>query len=141
MTRKYKTVKGGETQSRAYVKRSNELWRHALFAYQEQDYDAFAIMAIHASISLADAACIVQQGERYAGTSHDEAVQFFYDLGIQNEGFKKACRRLGQVISEKSIAEYGGSNLNAKIAESIRLNSERFRDYLFETLLKKFFVG
>jgi len=61
MTRKYKTVKGGETEIRAYVKRSNELWRHALFAYEEHDYDAFAVMAIHASISLADAACIVQQ--------------------------------------------------------------------------------
>jgi hypothetical protein len=139
MTRKYKTTKGGEREIRAYVKRSNELWRHALYAYQEQDYDAFAIMAIHASISIADAACIVQQGSRYAGTSHDEAVQYFYDLGIQEEGFKRACRRLGQIISEKSIAEYGGNNLNAKAAASIHLNSERFRDYLFETLLKKYF--
>ena len=139
MTRQYKTVKGGEREIRAYVKRSNELWRHAQFAYEERDYDAFAIMAIHASISLADAACIVKQGERYAGISHDEAVQFFYNLGGQNDGFKKACRRLGQIISEKSVAEYGGTSLNAKTAESIRLNSERFRDYLFETILKKYF--
>jgi hypothetical protein len=139
MTRKYKTVKGGEHEIRAYIKRSNQLWRHALNAYQEKDRDAFAIMAIHASISLSDAACIVHQGTRYAGTSHDEAVQYFYDLGIEDEGFKKACRRLGQIISEKSIAEYGGANLDAKTAESIRLNSERFRDYLFETLLKKYF--
>ncbi len=139
MIRPYKIIKGGETEIRSYVKRSNELWRHAQYAYQEEDYDAFAIMAIHASISLADAACILKKGERYAGTSHDEAVQFFYDLGIQDEGFKKACRRLGQIISEKSVAEYGGTNLNSKIAESIRLNSERFRDYLFETILKKYF--
>jgi hypothetical protein len=140
MTRKYKTVAGGQTEIKAYVKRANELWRHADNAYQEQDFDAFAIMAIHASISLADAACIVHSGARYAGTSHDEAVQYFYNLGISDEGFKKACRRLGQIITEKSAAEYGGSNLSAKAAKTIRDNSDRFRDYLFETLLKKYFA-
>ncbi len=140
MTRKYKTVSGGQPEIRTYVKRANELWRHATNAYQERDFDAFAIMAIHASISLADAACIAHGGARYAGTSHDEAVQYFYDLGISDEGFKKACRRLGQIISEKSAAEYGGSNLNAKAAKAIWDNSERFRDYLFETLLKKYFI-
>lgn len=60
---------------------------------------------IHAATSLTDAACIAQQGSRYAGSSHDEAVQYFYDLGIQDDDFKKACRRLSQIISEKQGAD------------------------------------
>lgn len=138
MTRSYKTVKGGEVEIRAYIKRANELWRHASQAYRDQDYDACVILSIHSGISLADSACLIHQGARYAGTSHDEAVQYFYDLGIQDEAFKRACRRFGQMISGKTAAEYGGTNQTAKSAESIYKNSERFREYLFETLLKKY---
>lgn len=138
MTRKYKTTSGGDPEIRAYIKRANELWRHASQAHRDKDYDACTIMVIHASISLADAACVVHQGSRYAGTSHDEAVQYFYDLGIQDADFKKACRRLGQIISEKNAAEYGGNNLTENNADSIYKNGERFRGYLFETILKKY---
>lgn len=139
MTRSYKTIKGGEIEIRAYIKRANELWRHATQAYRGQDYDACVILLIHSCISLADAACLMHQGARYAGTSHDEAVQYFYDLGMPDDAFKRACRRFGQIISEKTAAEYGGANQTPKSAESIYKNSERFRVYLFETLLKKYY--
>lgn len=138
MTRRYKTASGGDVEIRAYVKRADELWKHASNAHRDSDYDATAILVIHSCISLADAACIAHQGSRYAGTSHDEAVQYFYDLGIPGDDFKKACRRLGQVISEKNAAEYGGSNLTGKNADSIHKNGERFREYLFGTILKKY---
>lgn len=138
MTRKYKTASAGEVEIRAYIKRANELWRHASSAYRDGDRDACAIMAIHSCISLADAACVAHQGSRYAGTSHDEAVQYFHDLGFRDDGFKKACRRLGQIIGEKTAAEYGGNNLTEKNAEFIYKNGERFREYLSETILKKY---
>ncbi len=138
MTRKYKTTPGGDIEARAYVKRADELWRHASQAYQDKDYDACSIMVIHSCISLADAACIIHQGSRYAGTSHDEAVQYFYDLGLQEEGFKKSCQRLGQIVGEKTIAEYGGTNMTGKHADFIYKNGERFRSYLLETILKKY---
>lgn len=139
MTRKYKTAKGGQAEIRAYVKRSKELWRNASRALENQEYDACVIMVIHSCISLADAACVAHQGARYAGSSHDEAVQYFHDLGIQDEGFGRACRRLGQMIGEKTTSEYGGKNLTAGSADSIYKNGERFRDYLFEVVLKDYY--
>lgn len=139
MTRTYKTVKGDRNQILSYVKRSNELWRYSSDAFRNQDHDACAVNAIHSCISLADAACIMHSGSRYAGTSHDEAVQYFHDLGFHDDGFKRACRRLGQMVGEKTTAEYGGQNLSAKDAESIYKNGERFREYLFSTILKDFY--
>lgn len=139
MTRSYKIAKGGEAEIRAYVKRSNELWRNAARALDNQEYDACVIMAIHACISLADATCIVHQGARYAGSSHDEAVQYFHDLGIKDEGFGRACRRLAQIIGEKTTSEYGGKNLTTSSAHSIYKNGERFREYLFEVMLSDYY--
>lgn len=141
MTQKYKTAHGGETEIRAYVKRANELWRNASRALDNKEYDACAIMVIHSCISLADAAGIAHRGARYAGTSHNEAVQYFHDFGLQDEGFKRACRRLGQIIGEKTAAEYGGANLTAGAANSIHKNGERFREYLFETILSDYYSG
>lgn len=140
MTRHYKIVKGAETEVRSYIERARELRRYAEEAYRNQDCDACAILTIHASISLADAACIVHKGARYSGSSHDEAVQFFHDLGIQDDGFKKAARRLGQMIGEKTAAEYGGKNLTSKEIESIYKNGERFREYLFTTILRDYYL-
>ncbi len=138
MTRKYRTSKGGHTQVQSYVKRSSELWRYALEAHEHGHFDACAVNAIHSCISLADAACIAHGGSRYSGTSHDEAVQYFHDLHISDENFKRACRRFGQMIGEKTTAEYGERNLSQKEAESIYKNGERFREYLFSTILSGF---
>lgn len=138
MARAYKTARGDENQIRAYVRRSHELWKHGSNAFRDQDHDACVILVIHSCIALADAACIAYQGFRYAGTSHDEAVQYFYDLGIQTEEFKKACRRLGQIISEKTAAEYGGTNLTGKETGSIYKSGQRFRDYILDALLKRY---
>ena len=138
MTLSYRTSKGDKTHIQSYVKRANELWRYASEAYENKDFDACAVNAIHACISLADAACIAHGGARYSGTSHDEAVQYFHDLRIPDDNFKRACRRFGQMIGEKTTAEYGGRNLTSKEAESIFKNGERFREFLFETILADF---
>lgn len=138
MTRRYKTVTGTKGHIQAYMKRANQLWRYATDAFHNGDFDACAINAIHSCISLADAACITVKGTRYAGTSHDEAVQYFHDLGLSDEGFSRARRRLGQIVGIKSAAEYGGSNLTRKDVDTIYKNGERFRDYLFKDLLKEY---
>lgn len=138
MTRSYRTSKGDKSHVQSYVKRANELWRYASEAHENRDFDACAINAIHACIALADAACITHSGARYAGTSHDEAVQYFHDLRLPDDNFKRACRRFGQMIGEKTTAEYGGRNLTSKETESIFKNGERFRAFLFETVLMDF---
>lgn len=138
MTHAYRTSKGSGIQVHSYIKRANELWRYAQTAYDNRDFDACAVNTIHSCISLADAACIAHGGARYSGTSHDEAVQYFHDLHIPDENFKRACRRFGQMIGEKTTAEYGGHNLTPKEAESIYKNGERFREYLFSTILTQF---
>ncbi len=43
------------------------------------------------------------------------------------------------MIGEKTTAEYGRQNLSEKDAESIYKNGERFREYLFKTILKDFY--
>lgn len=138
MTRSYRTSEGNKLHVLSYVKRANELWRYASEASENSDFDACAVNAIHACISLVDAACIAHSGARYSGTSHDEAIQYFHDLRIPGDNFKRACRRFGQMIGEKTAAEYGGRNLSSKEAESIFKNGERLREFLFETILADF---
>jgi len=138
MTPSYRTTKGDKTHVQSYVKRANELWHSASEAYKNSAFDACAINAIHACISLADAACIVHSGARYAGTSHDEAIQYFHDLRLPHDKFKTACRRFAQMIGAKTTSEYGGRNLTAKEVDAIFKNGERFRAFLFETVLMDF---
>lgn len=138
MGKKYKTAPGGHVEIRSYLKRSHELWKHASNAYHGGDHDACVILVIHACISIADAACIASKQCRYAGTSHSEAVQFFHDLGYPTEEFRKAVRRFGQIIGIKTAAEYGGKNLLKSDAELVFTHGQRFRDYLLESILRRY---
>lgn len=138
MAKTFRTSEGGESEIRSYIKRSNQLWRYASIAHENQDFDACAINTIHSCISLSDACCLKIEGRRYAGSSHEEAVEFFHNLRHPSDNFQQAVRRLGQIVSGKTTAEYGGRSMTQKDAETIYKNGDRFRSFVFEEILRQY---
>ena len=54
MSKKYKVVSGGAPEIRVYVKRSDQLWKHAENALKTKDYDACSIMVVDDCKSLVE---------------------------------------------------------------------------------------
>lgn len=135
--KKFKTRPVSPTQERAYWSRFEECWALAMNAAQERKWTGCCINIIHSLIALADLVCIRFVGKRYAGTSHDEAVDFYAALPLQDEEFKKSIHRLGQIVATKTDAEYGGNPANENDVAHLLKSAERFKDYALLKLGKK----
>ncbi|HLD57311.1 MAG TPA: HEPN domain-containing protein [archaeon] len=112
-----------------YLVRAEQYLRAAENSFKNNDWDAAVGNAIHCIISAADAFCIDLKTQRYKGTDHREAAEFFARI-ISNNEHKKATQRLFDVIQIKTDAEYGDKNLGQKEASSAKMNAERFLGYV-----------
>ncbi len=133
----FKTRPVSPSEEAAYWSRSDECWVLARKAFEEGKRSGSAINIIHSVIALADLICIRFSGKRYAGSSHDEAVDFYAKLPIQEDEFKKSVHRLGQIVSLKTHAEYGGSPISESDLSHMLKSAERFRSYALSKLGKK----
>ena len=133
----FKTRPVSPSEEAVYWSRAEECWSLAMKAFEENKRSGGAVNIIHSVIALADLMCIRFSGKRYAGTSHDEAVDFYAKLPIQEDEFKKSIHRLGQIVLFKTNAEYGGRPISQSDIAHMVKSAERFRNYVLEKLGKK----
>ena len=130
----FKTRAVSPAQETAYWTRAEDCWALAKRAFEEKRWTGCTINLIHSLVALADLMCIRFSGKRYAGTSHDEAVDFYAKLAIQDPEFRKNVHRLGQIVASKTEAEYGGSPITENGASQMMKSAERFREYVLAQL-------
>jgi len=133
----YRTRDVDPTEENTFWSRADECWELALHAAENKKWSGCAINAIHSMIALADLMCARFAGKRYAGTSHDEAINFYQMLSLKDEDFSRSVLRLGQALSAKTHAEYDHVPLTENHARQILKNAERFRDYVIGKLRRK----
>jgi len=109
-----------------YSSRAKQCLALARVAFANGDYDGCIITAIHAAISAQDAFCVYAKGQRYTGTDHREAVEFFKVTNPASEDLKAAARHIYSLISIKTDAEYGERAMRGEEAELALKHAERF---------------
>ncbi|GEM_PF-4468794 len=75
-----------------------------------------------------------KKGQRYAGQSHEEALAFFSSVASEDEEVKRFFKHMSHLISIKSNAEYGDTNMKEKDATSALQHMKR----CFESIMGKF---
>ncbi len=124
--RKFKTVPVEPIDLPTFRKRAEECTRLAGYSFTERLWYGACINAVHAAIAWADCLCIFFRRMRYAGQSHDEAVEFYSTLQLKDAGFRQSIQRLGNIISIKNAAEYSNESLTEKDASHVMKQLERF---------------
>ncbi len=117
-----------------YLCRAEQYARSMNASFEKKDWDSCVGNAIHCAISAQDAFCAHLKAQRYKGTDHREAAEFFRNV-LQSEEHKKAAQRLFDIIQIKTDAEYGDRSLTEKEAVQARLNAERFLAYVKASLV------
>ena len=118
-----------------YLVRAEQYLRAMTTSFEKGDWDACVGNAIHAAISAQDAFCISVKNQRYKGTDHREAAEFFKNV-LNTEDHKKAVQRLFDLIQIKTDAEYGDKSFTEKEAVRAKTNTERFLAYVKASLIK-----
>ena len=132
--RTFKSVPVDRTNLIYYRKRADECIKLAEHAQANRLWFGACINAVHGGIALADCLSVFFRGTRYAGTSHDEAIQFYSSLQIDKPEFRQSIQNLAKLISIKNASEYAGEQINEKDAEAILKSLLRFRDFVVKIL-------
>ena len=134
MTTKFKTRKVHKSLYVNYLKRAEECHLASLESFNNTDWNASTICAIHACISACDAMCIYFLGKRHAGENHNSAIGLFRTIRTKDTNLSKNANRLSRIIGIKNMAEYEERLVYKSEAENIIKDMERFFSYVRKEL-------
>jgi len=132
--RTYKTVSVDRTDLAVYHKRAEECLSLAHQALEQRLWFGVCINAVQAAIALADCFSIFKRGTRYSGSSHEDAVDFYATLNIEEANFKQSVSHFGKLISIKHAAEYADKALMEKDAQAALKSVSRLKEFIIGRL-------
>ncbi len=118
-----------------YLKRAKECKNSMNRSYDEDEWNACVINAVHCAIAVADAFCIWKTGIRHAGERHEDAVRLFSQTDSQDTEIRNASRHLQELLGIKSNAEYGEKLMREKEALLAKKHAERLFDFVQNRIL------
>jgi len=117
-----------------YLKKAEEYKRSMEASFQNSDWNSCVGNSVHCAISASDALCAFLLGLRNKGERHEEAIDLFRSIDVNDERIKKNSQRLGDLLSIKTDAEYGEKLLTQKEAEIAIQTATRFFDFVKERI-------
>ena len=116
-----------------YLKRAEECLHAAENSFNNQEWNATTISAIHSCISACDAMCVYFLGKRHAGENHNDAVALFKTIKYDKE-INTNANRIVRVLRIKNMAEYEERLIFKSEAEKVLKDCERFLNYVKKQL-------
>lgn len=117
-----------------YLKRAEECAKAMNNSFNEEEWNACVINAIHSAIAAADAFCICKKGLRHAGERHADAIALFVSIEPSDEQIKRIAYKLSRLLDIKTNAEYGERLMTRKNAEEAKENAEKILSFVKERI-------
>ena len=129
MTPKLKTRDVAKSLYTNYLKRAEEYLHAAINSFNNQEWIAATISAIHSCIAACDAMCVYFLGKRHAGEDHDVAVALFKTIN-SGEEINTNANRILRILRIKHMAEYEERLIYRSEAEKVLKDCKRFLEYV-----------
>ena len=129
MVRRVKTRDVQKSLYKNYLKRAEECLHAAKHSFNNAEWNAATISAIHCSIAACDAICVYFLGKRYAGENHNETVTLFKTIK-QSETININANRIIRILRIKNMAEYEERLVYKSETESVLKDCERFFEFV-----------
>ncbi len=114
-----------------FRKRANQYHTSMEDAYEKGNYDACTGNAVHCIISAVDAFTVMKLGRKSSVQSHNEIILLLKEARASDEAEKaRACEKLYELLSMKSIAEYDDRELSKRDADRARMLCEKIHSFL-----------
>lgn len=93
-------------QAANYLTKAEQHLAEALEALSAERWDTAVLLAIHAAIAAADAACVASAGVRSASSTHADQPRLLRQLLPDIEEARRAATQLEALIDRKNTVEY-----------------------------------
>jgi len=133
MTPKLRTRDVSKSLYRNYLKRAEECLRAAENSFNNQEWNAVSINALHSCIAACDALCVYFLGKRHAGENHNDAVALFRTIK-KSEDINVNANRSSRILRIKNMAEYEERLVYKTEAEKVFKDCKRFFEYVTSEL-------
>ena len=130
MSKKHRTVAVTREQARTNLDKAVEFLTSAKEAMKNGQVNSAGLLAIHASISAADAILGYQAGYRSSSLDHRVAAGLIKDIGSGKEGWNKQGNRLNRILGKKNLVEYEARDITRTEALYLVEQTERFVDWV-----------
>lgn len=117
-------------RAKDYLKRADECGNAMDRAFENGEWNACVINAIHCAISAADAFCIFKKGLRNASERHQDAIALFLGIDPGSEEIKRNMNHLSRLLDIKTNAEYGEKLSSQNDAVNAKKHAERFLGFV-----------
>ena len=117
-----------------FLKKAEEYFHTAEFAFKEREYNASCGNAIHSIISGSDALCVYFLGKRSVGESHGDALGLLNTLPLKRQEVDVNTRRMSRILGVKNLAEYESRLILREEAESALKSAGRFLYFVRQNL-------
>ncbi len=117
-------------RAKDYLKRADECRNAMDRAFENGEWNACVINAIHCAISAADALCIFKKGLRNASERHQDAVALFLGIDPNSEEIRRNMNHLSRLLDIKTNAEYGEKLSSQNDATNAKKHAERILGFV-----------
>jgi len=117
-------------QASNYLKKAEQHLAESLEALSAERWDTAALLAIHAAIAGADAACIHSGGVRSASQTHADQPRLIRQLLPGNEDARRAAAKLEALIDRKNIVEYEARRCRPEDAQISTKQAQRVVEWV-----------
>lgn len=133
MSPKFRTRDVAKSLYTNFLKKAEECFHAATNSFNNQEWNATTINAIHSCIAACDAICVYFLGKRHAGESHENAVNLFRTIKSSDE-INTNANRILRILRVKNMAEYEERLVYKTESEKILKDCERFLEYVKKQL-------
>ena len=134
MTSKHKTKDVAKSLYINYLKRAEECFLTAKNSFNNQQWNASTINAIHSCIAACDAFCVYFLGKRHTGENHGDAVNLFKTINPNDDNISTNANRILRILRIKNMAEYEERLVYRSEAEKVLKDCERLFEYVKKEL-------
>lgn len=115
-----------------YLKKATDNYDQMLVAYNAENWNAAATLAVQCAISSADAACVHHSGVRSISKDHFDVCEMVSLVAL--EGAEEKSKQLRKVIARKNMVQYESRSARRSDADEMVKVTTRFYQWVLENL-------
>jgi len=115
-----------------YLKKAADNYDQMLLAFNSENWNAAATLAVQCAISSADAVCVHYRGVRCVSRDHLDVCELVSLVALEDAGEKS--KQLRKVIARKNMVQYESRSARRADADEIVKVTTRFYQWALENI-------
>lgn len=115
-----------------YLKKASDNYAQMLLAFNAENWNAAATLAVQCAISSADAVCVQHSGVRSISQDHFNVCELVSLLVL--EGAAERAKQLRKVIARKNMVQYESRSARRSDADEMVKVTTRFYQWVLENI-------